>query len=63
MAHLKAAKKLLNYLSSTCDYCLLYGAIEDVAPVGYTDSDFASCRITARSTYGYVFLVGGGPVS
>jgi len=31
--------------------------------VGYTDSDFAGCKITVKSTYGYLFTVGGGPVS
>jgi len=31
--------------------------------VGYTDSDFVGCKITVRSMYGYLFIVGGGPVS
>ena len=31
--------------------------------MGYTDSDFAGCKTTARFTYGYLFTVGGGPVS
>ena len=31
--------------------------------MGYTDSDFAGCRVTARSTFGYLFIVVGGPVS
>ena len=63
VTHLKAAKKLLSYLYSTIDNAIQYGAIRDITPIGYTDSDFAGCKTTARSTYGYVFLISGGPIS
>jgi hypothetical protein len=45
------------------DLAVQYGATTDLTPVGYTDSDFAGYKTTARSTYGYLFTVGGGPVS
>jgi hypothetical protein len=62
-AHLKAAKKLLSYLYSTQELAIQYCSTLDTTPEGYTDSDFAGCKTTARSTYGYLFLVGKGPIS
>lgn len=62
-AHLKAAKKLLSYLYGTKELAIQYCDTASTAPEGYTDSDFAGCKITARSTYGYLFTVGKGPVS
>ena len=32
-------------------------------PVGYSDSDFASDRVSSKSTYRYLFKLAGGPVS
>jgi hypothetical protein len=61
--HLRAAKKLLSYLYSTRDLAIQYGPGQDLALSGYSDSDWAGCTATARSTYGYLFTVGGGPVS
>ena len=63
VAHLKAAKKLLSYLQGTAEYAIQYGVTGDIIPVGFTDSDFAGCKTTARSTYGYIFQISGGPVS
>jgi hypothetical protein len=45
------------------DLAIQYGGTAESVPEGYTDSDFAGCKTTARSTYGYLFTVGGGPVS
>ena len=39
------------------------GTTANAVPEGYTDSDFAGCKATARSTYGYLFTVAGGAVS
>jgi len=63
IAHLKAAKKLLSYLFSNADQGIYFGTSTNLTPVGYTDSDFTGCKTTARSTYSYLFTVGGGPVS
>jgi len=63
-AHLKATKRLLSYLFSTRELAIQYGGgSTKVAPEGYTNSDFAGCKTTTRSTYGYLFTVGKGPVS
>ena len=64
VAHLKAAKRLLSYLYGTKELAIQYGgATANAVPEGYTDSDFAGCKATARSTYGYLFTVGRGAVS
>jgi len=39
------------------------GSSTNLTPIGYTNSDFAGYRVTARSTFGYLFTVAGGPVS
>ena len=36
---------------------------EPFIPLGFSDSDFASDKITSKSTYGYLFTVAGGSVS
>jgi len=63
ITHLKVAKKLLNYLFFNADQGIYFGTSTNLTPIGYTDSDFAGCKTTARSTYGYLFTVGGEPVS
>lgn len=32
-------------------------------PIGFSDSDFAGDKVTSKSTYGYVFILVGGPIS
>ena len=36
---------------------------DPLLPLGFSDSDFASDKITSKSIYGYLFIVAGGPVS
>jgi transposase InsO family protein len=60
--HLNAAKALLRYLNHSVDLAICYGR-EDFNLLGYADSDFAGCKITAKSTYGYLYKVAGGPIS
>ena len=75
--HLHAVKNLLRYLNGTKDFAICYGRPLDkslspvlkgttsnpLTPLGFSDSDFASDKITSKSTYGYLFTVAGGPVS
>ena len=75
--HLNTAKNLLRYLKSTKDLAINYGVpltgpisdiIKDIPydpllPLRFNDSDFASDKITSKSTYGYLFTMAGGPVS
>lgn len=63
---------ICRYVKGTIDYGLLYyqlpsmGETEKGAglkPLGYVDADWAGCVNTRRSTSGYVFFMGGAPVS
>ena len=72
-----AVKNLLRYLNGTKDFAICYGrplnkslrsvlkktTLNFLTPLGFSDSDFASNKITSKSTYGYLFIVAGGPVS
>jgi hypothetical protein len=64
-AHLSAAIGLFKYLKSTIDLALCYGATEstDYYPTVASDSDYAGCPVTARSTWGYLTRVAGAAVS
>jgi hypothetical protein len=59
--HWTAVKNILKYLKRTKEYMLVYKA-SDLMPMGYTDSDFQSCRDSRKSTSGCVFTLGGGAV-
>ncbi|XP_033510067.1 secreted RxLR effector protein 161-like [Nicotiana tomentosiformis] len=57
-----AVKHIIKYLKRTRDYMLVYHS-GDLAPIGYTDSDFQSDRDSRKSTSGYVFTLGCGAIS
>jgi hypothetical protein len=61
--HWKAAKKILRYLQGTKEYMLTYRRSNNLEVLGYSDSDYAGCIDTRKSTFGYVFLLAGGVVS
>ncbi|GJS64544.1 hypothetical protein Tco_0679108 [Tanacetum coccineum] len=61
--HWKAAKKVLRYLQGTKEYKLTYTRSDNLEVIGYSDSDFAKCKDTSRSTSGYIFMLSGGPIS
>jgi len=42
---------------------LIYRRFDHLEVIRYSDSDFAGCMDTRKSTLGYVFLLAGGPVS
>ena len=46
-------KHILKYLRRTRDYMLVYHG-DELAPIGYTDSEFQSDGDFRKSTYGYV---------
>jgi hypothetical protein len=63
---------VLRYIKGTLDYGIKYSLSTDtdadtpgtgIKPDGYVDSDWAGCVDTRRSTSGYVFFMGGAPVS
>jgi hypothetical protein len=42
---------------------LTYRRSEKIEIIGYTDSDFAGCQDSKKSTIGYIFMLARGVVS
>ncbi|RVW20741.1 Retrovirus-related Pol polyprotein from transposon TNT 1-94 [Vitis vinifera] len=63
MDHWKKVKQVMQYLQRTKDYMLTYHRSSHLEIVGYSDSDFAGCLDSRRSTSGYIFMLAGGAVS
>ncbi|KAL1194917.1 Retrovirus-related Pol polyprotein from transposon TNT 1-94 [Cardamine amara subsp. amara] len=63
MEHWKAAKKVLRYLQGTKEFMLTYRRSDSIEVVGYSDSDYAGCVDSRKSTFGYLFLLDGGAIS
>ena len=63
MDHWKAAKKVLRYLEGTKNYMLTYRKSDHLEVIGYSDSDYAGCMDSRKSTFGYVYLLVGGAIS
>ena len=60
--HWKAAKKVLRYLQGTKEFMLTYRRSNHLEVLGYSDSDYAGCIDTRKSTFGYIFLLARGRV-
>ncbi|RVW43322.1 Retrovirus-related Pol polyprotein from transposon TNT 1-94 [Vitis vinifera] len=63
MDHWKAVKKMMRYLQGTKDYKLMYKQTSNLEVVGYSDSDFAGCVDSCKSTSGYIFILAGRAIS
>ncbi|RVX00650.1 Retrovirus-related Pol polyprotein from transposon TNT 1-94 [Vitis vinifera] len=63
MDHWKAAKKVMRYLRGTKDYMLTFKRSDNLEVIGYTDSDFAGCVDSRKSTFGYVYLLARASIS
>jgi hypothetical protein len=61
-AHLSAAKRVLRYLQGSKDLGIRFSGGNKTL-LGYSDSDWAGDQDTMRSTTGYLFMFGGGPIS
>ena len=61
--HWRAAKKVLRYLQGTKDHMLTYRKTSNLEVVGYSDSDYAGCKDTQKSTFDYLFLLAVGAIS
>ncbi|XP_070018797.1 secreted RxLR effector protein 161-like [Nicotiana sylvestris] len=62
-AHWVAAKKVMRYLQCTKDFMLVYKRVDYLDLLVYSDSDFAGCQDTMKSTSGYTFMLDGGAIS
>ena len=60
--HWIAAKRVMRYLQRTKDYMLTYQKSDQLEIIGYSDSDFAGCRDSMKSTSGYIYLLAGGAI-
>ena len=54
---------MFRYLAGTKDHDILFGPNPTTSVVGYTDSDFAGCVDSRKSTTGYCFKFGNGAIS
>lgn len=63
MDHWKAVKRVMRYLQRTKDYMLTYRKSDHLEIIGYSDSDFAGCIDSRKSTSGYIFILAGGAIS
>jgi hypothetical protein len=61
--HMTAAKRVLRYLKGTKSMGLTFSGGIRGQLKGYSDSDWGGDLDTSRSTTGYLFMFGGGPVS
>ncbi|KAH9296016.1 hypothetical protein KI387_039604, partial [Taxus chinensis] len=63
ICHWKAAKRILRYLKGSVDLGLEYKKNENFFLTGYSDSDHAGNIDDRKSTSGFVFFMGSGPIS
>ncbi|KAL8116381.1 hypothetical protein AgCh_022764 [Apium graveolens] len=61
--HLTAVKRIFKYLKGTADMGLWYPRESDFKLIGYSDADFAGCKIDRKSTSGSCQFLGGRLVS
>jgi hypothetical protein len=62
-SHLTAAKRILKYLKGTVNVGLWYPKDANLALIGYSDSDFAGCKLDRKSTSGTCHLLGSSLIS
>ena len=62
-SHLKAIKRILRYLKHTQNLSLWYPKGAKFKLVGYSDSDYAGCKVERKSTSGTCQLLGRSLVS
>ena len=60
--HWKEAKRILQYVQGTRTYDIHYAVDSELELVGYIDSDWVGDSIDQKSTFGYVFMFGGGSI-
>jgi hypothetical protein len=61
--HLKAAKRILRYLKHAPNIGIWYLKGAQFELIGYSDSDYADCKVDRKSTSGYSQFLGRSLVS
>jgi hypothetical protein len=62
-SHRQAVKRIFRYLCHTPDFGLWYSTSSSLALRGFSDADFAGCRLDRKSTYGTCQFLGSSLVS
>ena len=62
-SHYVTAKRILKYLKGTIEVRLWYPSELTLNIVGYSDSDFAGCKVDRKSTSGTCQLLGSSSIS
>jgi hypothetical protein len=62
-SHRPVVKQIFRYLHHTPDFGLWYSASSSLALHGFSDVDFAGCRLDRKSTYGTCQFLGSSLVS
>ena len=60
--HWRAAKKVTRYLQRTKDYMFMYKQTNNINVIDYSNSDFAGCVDSHKSTSRYIFMMVGGAI-
>lgn len=59
----KAVKTILRYMKGSINRGITYAGKKKLLIEGYSDSDWAGNRKSQKSTFGFIFMLNGGPVS
>ena len=62
-SHWKVAKRILQYIRGTVQFGIHYSTGATPLLVGFTDSNWAHDPDDLKSTTGYVFTLGSGPIT
>ena len=62
--HVAAVTRILRYIKGTLDEGIVFCGEQNVLDLtGYTDADYGSAKDNRKSTSGWLFCLGGGPIS
>jgi hypothetical protein len=63
--HWTTGRRILQYLAGTHSLGIIFDGSAKVISIllGYSDANFATCKVTRKSVSGYVFQIAGGLVS
>jgi len=62
-SHFNVDKRILKYLQGTKEVGLWFSGNISLSLIGYSDSDFAGCKIDRKSTSGTCHLLGSSLIS